>query len=46
MLVTRRMEPRVGMFTDVEDFGVRVVLAFDKASEETRLAWECLYAAA
>jgi hypothetical protein len=46
MLVTRRMEPHVGVFADVEDFGVRVTLAFDKASEETRLIWECLYAVA
>jgi len=46
MLVTRRIQPGDAAGADFDLFGVRVVLSFDAALNETRVVWECLYAVA
>jgi len=49
MLVTRKIESRPddrGVFAQIDDFGVRVMMDFDSVLNETILVWECLFAVA
>lgn len=46
LLVTRRPAPRKGdrgVVAHLEGYGIRIVIHFDSAKEDTIVAWECLY---
>lgn len=46
LLVTRWPEPRnptPGVVAHLDGYGIRIVIRFDAATEDTIVAWECLY---
>ena len=46
LLVTRKVAARdgdAGVVGHIEGFGVRIMMYFDAAAEDTIVAWECLY---
>jgi len=51
LLVTRKVGPKVGEPADAAvahlvGFGLRILLDMDRATDETRVTWECLYGVA
>jgi hypothetical protein len=47
LLVTRHPGPRksdLGVVAHLKGYGIRIEIHFDAASEDTIVAWECLYA--
>ena len=46
LLVTRKVAPRdgdAGVIAHIDGFGVRIMMYFDAAADDTIVAWECLY---
>ncbi|MEO5951628.1 MAG: hypothetical protein ABIQ44_04080 [Chloroflexia bacterium] len=49
LLVTRKIAERngdAGLVAHLNEFGIRIMMAFDSESDETTITWECLYAVA
>jgi hypothetical protein len=49
LLITRMVEAHAGdrgVTAHVDGFGIRIMMYFDEASNETQIVWECLYGVA